>query len=51
MSLERLNDKLLEIKLKKRQMLLNGDNTEKIDEEIKELEDKIKNYSKKNLEC
>ena len=39
--IQELKEKLLELKLKKRELILAGKNTDKIDEEIKQLEEHI----------
>ncbi|MGL4762310.1 MAG: hypothetical protein ACRC6T_05145 [Sarcina sp.] len=47
MNLQELEEMLVELKLKKRNLILAGENTFTLDEEIKKLEDKIKseNYN------
>ena len=42
MNLQELEEMLVELKLKKRNLILAGENTFTLDEEIKKLEDKIK---------
>lgn len=46
--IQELKEKLVELKLKKRELILAGKNTNKIDEEIDELEKQIKLEDKKD---
>lgn len=46
--IEELEQELVELKLKKRELILAGKNTDKVDEKIKQIEEHIKQEGNKN---